>query len=508
MKKRKSDAYLVIGNAHLGMDDNILELFANVANHYNAEVVHLGPLVSEKDVNDYNRVKWALGDGSDNREAERSKDFAVSLQEKQDRVLEGLKWAFGKVTIVVNDRQVLDDPSDEGVEVVWEKYLISKHLNLSSVQPNGEKISNKPITRKCLAYFKRETTSWIAPHPTPAVESFPREGLNQAHNYMTTGSLTNVKNPNNPRSFFQCQNLPACWLVLVDTENGEFHPKQLHVDYLRGDTSHRLEPHVLDDGLVFSSDGVFEVDSEDKANHTTDDHSPWEHMGVLGSVRALNELHQPSVYINGGDAGNFDSVCPHTADFPLDRENFRLVQEFKALRKLLTAQINTDSIVEKILVDSNHHEWVTKMVKKNPWAKGLIDWKTMAETTFSDWHLMIRGNGGAEEIYRFGDFVIRHGDQESGVLQASDDFYKYLGGHYHRFSVFKRAISVGPGCRLGPSYLQGKVTAWQNQMTSLTKHKGVAAASPKIVLHDERKKKSRFAYQGDIFEVDFYKYVE
>jgi hypothetical protein len=365
-----------------------------------------------------------------------------------------------------------------------------------------------PMTKRAMSFFKRLGASCIAPHPIPAVESSAREGLNQAHNYFTTGSLKNVEKPRTPNAFFQCSHLPAAVLVLVDTDNDEFHPCPIHVDYLRGESSHRIDPVVLHDGLVFTTDDVIEVASDDKGMHETDGHSPWEHMGVVGTVRALNELHKPSVFYNGGDAGNFDSVCPHTEHKPREREGRRLMEEFKSLRRFLTAQINVKSIKRRILIDSNHHAWVSQAVAKYPWADGLIDWKTQAETTFRDWEVLLRDEGGDAQVVRFGDLVIRHGDQEAGVTGGEDTFFKYLGGHFHRYRAIKRGTSVGPGCKLGPKYLNGNLTAWQNQVTTLTKYKGKASCAPKIVLHDEVRKKSRFCYRDTIYEVDFYRYEE
>ena len=329
MKKRNGSAYLVIGSIYNGYDEGILEVLGQVAVHYDAQVIHLGKLANEATVARFKKLSWAIGTQVKNADAKKAKAAALDLLSEQEDAIQALKDHFGKITLAANDDQLMEDPTDDDVEVVKDYMSLGRHLFLSSVQAGGNKVSMMPMSKRAMAFFKRIGHSCIAPHPIPATESSPREGLNQAHNYFTTGSLKNVENPRAPSAFYQCSHLPAAVLVIVDQDNEEFHPRHLHFDYVRGETSHRIDPIIIDDGLVFSAEGVDEVKSEDKGVHSTDDHSPWEHLGVLGAVRALNELHQPSVFINGGDAGNFDSVCPHTSHKPLERENKRLMDEFE-----------------------------------------------------------------------------------------------------------------------------------------------------------------------------------
>jgi hypothetical protein len=493
MKVRPSKAYLVIGSAHLGIDLDIVMTFATVAKQYKAELIHLGPITDAPSIDRFHALKDKMGRRHEAEAVKRQEEWLVKLFED----------TFGKVTYVLSSGQSVSMPDGKKTKVVEHEMPLGGHLSLSAVPPTGDKVTASPISKKSRNYYKNRGSSWILPHPTPSVESFPREGLNQAWNYYTTGSLKNPERPANSGDMYQSYNLPCAVLVIIDSKSGEFHARPLHVDYIRSEVSHRLEPMVIDDGLVFSRHGVIEVESEDKACHSTDDHSPYNHLGVLAATRAQNELHQPVVFINGGDASDMEPVSRHTKDVPLARENLRLRDALCDLRDLLDAQTNVKSIKKKILVDSNHHEWLSAFVAENPSLEGWLDWNTLSKDMFSDWDLFLR-TAGENKTFKFGDLACRHGDKEQ-PQQAQEIFGKYLGGHYHRYRVLGRTFSVGPGCRLGPKYLQNSVTAWQNQITTLTKYKGKASCAPKTVLHDESLKKSRFSYQAQIFEVDFYK---
>ncbi|GAG09854.1 unnamed protein product, partial [marine sediment metagenome] len=60
----------------------------------------------------------------------------------------------------------------------------------------------------------------------------------------------------------------------------------------------------------------------------------------------------------------------------------------------------------------------------------------------------------------------------------------------------------GCGTMLGPKYIGGRNTPWQNMVTPITRYRGVTGTSPKCVFHDKSKKTSRFEYRGQIYEVD------
>lgn len=493
MKVRRSKCYLVIGSAHLGVDLDILQAFGAIAEVYEAEVIHLGQITDKSDIDTYHSLQGRSG----------KKHTAEALLKEEARLVQKFIDTFGKVTFVVNPGQSISIPRVKGVTIVEHEMTLGKHLSLSAVAPTGDKVTASPISKRSRNYYKSRGSSWILPHPTPSVESFPREGLNQAWNYYTTGSLKSPEKPSTASDMYQSFNLPCAVFVIVDSENQEFHARPLHVDYIRSDVSHRIEPMIIDDGVIFSRHQIYEASPEDRACHSTDDHTPYNHLGVLAATIAQNRLHEPVIFINGGDASDMEPVSRHTKDTPLARENLRIREALQDLRNLLDAQTTAKSIQLKVLVDSNHHEWLSGFISENPCLNGWLDWRTLSKEMFADWDLFLR-SAGEDKTFKFGDLSCRHGDKEQ-LQTAQEIFGKYLGGHYHRYRVIGRAFSVGPGCRLGPKYLQNSVTAWQNQITSLTKYKGVAACAPKTVLHDEVRKKSRFCYQSSIYEVDFYK---
>jgi len=515
MRKRKSKNYLVIGTVHLGYSHQLLQLFAKAAEYYKAEVIHIGPLCSEKEMRESSKRLSKveeyenLGKDMDDRmrrtmvRLKKESDFWTSNQEER---MGALIKHFKKVTFVVNEESFNDSTKKPaGAKFVYNYMELGPHLKLSSSMPSGDKTTGSPITKRSLLKYRQHGKSWIVPHPLSAIESHVRVGLNQAYNYITTGSLDFQKDPNSTKMFYQLAQDPSAIFVSIDEELGHFHAKPLHVDSFRGEVSHRLEPMILDDGLLISCDSVRELPSSDKASWSTDDHADYEHMGVLGATRALNKLNKPRTFINGGDASDFSSVNRHAKGQPGSVEGLRVVHDLNNLQRLLKAQGEEPSIQERVLLDSNHHEWLTIFVKENPNLKGILDWKTVQKERFPDWNILIR-DAGEDKVYWFGDYACRHGDHEANAKAGSEIFQKYIGGHYHRYHSFRRAFSSGPGCRLGPSYLQNKLTAWQNQIGSLTKYKGKAAVSLKTVLHNEKTKKSYFLFRHEIIEVDFHKY--
>jgi hypothetical protein len=142
---------------------------------------------------------------------------------------------------------------------------------------------------------------------------------------------------------------------------------------------------------------------------------------------------------------------------------------------------------------------------KIPSLKGLLDWKTLAVEFFDNWEIQIR-DAGETPIYWFGDLMIRHGDKESGVVGGSklSQWGKYICGHWHSAKAFRRALQLGCGCMLGPKYVGGRITSWQNQIAYLTKANGVTGAIAKTILHDKKKPVSRMAYRNKVYEIEHY----
>lgn len=523
MKIRKSEAYLVISSVYLGADQDILNIYKQVAKFYKAQVIHLGPTASTKEINLHKKLSKDIAgieqrldylEGPNQVRAESALEMRKSqlgeIEALEEDRIAGLIDTFGKMQFVTTPDLCLNQnftkAYNQKAEHIHHGLELSKYLFLSPIPPSGERTTRSPITAISLDFLKSLGRSWIVPHPVPIVECFPRPGLNEAHSYYTAGALKHSERPTSTRDQYKFAHMPCAVLVILDKANGEFHPKQLHIDYLVGKnspTETHSEPVVLDDGLVFSEKGWKEVGSPDKACLGTDAHVPYTHAGWLGALRAINAKHKPETFIDNGDAGDFDPISHHNEHKPGERENKRLIDTLRGLRSYYDAATSCPSIKNKISIDSNHHEWVTDFVMKNPSLIGMLDWATLATDWFSDWKVLIR-QAGEPEIYKFGDMVVRHGDVDGGVRKADKTFGKYVCGHYHRYAAYRRAVMVGCGAKLGPRYISGQINAWQNQVATMTKFKEVAAINAKVVLHDNALKVSRVAYRNEILEVDFY----
>jgi hypothetical protein len=531
MKKRKATPYLVISSAHLGMDKDILEVFSTVAKYYKAQVVHLGPLATDSEIKEYfklegkvkdleialNSLDYSEGDNYSRYESRYDKlhndlEAAESMFETagavQSKRIATLRKTFGdSIKFVTTKELCLPDAS---VPFIFNGLELSEKLLLAPIPPTGMKTAGKPIQTRSINYLKAlGGKSWIVAHPIPSIDCFARPGINQAYNFFTVGALRHSPFPLATKQQGEFSHMPAAVLVLMDSLNGEFHPKQLHIDYEKNrkpnplNLKQKITPMVLDDGLVFIGSTVIEAKSADKATLSTDDHAPYEHPGTLGALRGLNVLHQPETFINCGDAADFTSICHHIKDELASREGLRLIHDISALRLLLSAQVNTPSIKRKVLIDSNHHEWLTSYIARHPELIEMLDWPSVAARTFPDWDVFIRNDRKRENdnIFMFGDYSLRHGDQETNIINAERMFGKYLCGHWHKYRSYKRAVNLGCGAKLSPTYLKGKQNDWQSQVTSLTKHNDVTACNPKIVLHDKKLQVSRFAYRDGIYEV-------
>jgi len=516
MKQRSKTAYLIVSSAHLGVSEDILATYAQVAKTYKAKVVHLGPLATDQEIRTHAKLKHKvselkamLANASTDRQEEAistklldsANELAAVTNEQAGR-MEALKGAFGKVTYVTTKDLML--PVKAGAaEVVYNGMELSKYIFLSPVPPAGPKSTRAPITANSVAYLKELGCSWIVAHPVPKVDGRPKVGLNEAYNYYTVGGLKHAALPTHTRNQYEFAHMPCAILVLIDNENGEFHARQMHIDYIDKAPGKKTGTMVIDDGLVFLPGKTLEVGSADKATFGTDYHACFQHAGVVGAHRTLNVLHEPETLIDGGDMGDFGSVSHWLESKPGESEGLRLRDDLLGVRSLMDALTNTKSIKKKILIDSNHHEWLTDYISKNPALKGILDWQTLADDMFKDWDVMIR-SAGENKVCKFGDLTIRHGDKDGGCQSAEGIYTKYLCGHFHKFATYRRSIQLGCGARLGPKYTGGQVNAWQSQLATITKYKGVAAVSPKIILHDKVRDVSRFAYRDKIIEVDAY----
>jgi len=521
MKYRKSKSYLIISSSHLGISDNILQIFGNVASTFKASVYHLGEMESKSEYQMIDKIDKKIS----SIESKIEKFTENTKEDVEDRACQDLsdmhkyrecvvksvkgrlntiKKAFkNKVTFVVpSDSKISGDLFSESDSVKYDDVILSKYIILSAIQPVSDVSTIKPTNRNVIQSLKQYGSkySWVVPHPVPSVIPFPRPGLNNAHNYYTVGGLKDIERPTKRQNVYLSSHSPSAILLVVDSNNEEFHAVTLHVDYIQKNGYKRSNPVVLYDGLCFTPDSVKEITSSGRAVFVTDEHEPYYHAGVLGATRTLNSLFQPETFINGGDASDCEPVSRHILDKPGALEGLRLCDMFNGLQKLLKAQTDCKSIKNRILIDSNHHDWVTQFAELHPQLMGMIDWGTISKTQLPEWNVRLR-QGEKSMPYKFGDYTIRHGDQES--FQRAELIFengKYLCGHWHRHQAIRRMVSVGCGCGLNPPYMKNKENDWQNQITSLTMVYNVTAIAPKIVLHSSSGETSRFLYRNEIIE--------
>lgn len=540
-KLAKPRACLVIGNIQLGFDESILKTLSVVAEEYQAEVFHLGNVCTDDEKRMYERrinkirtfekakeeqetklhkaiarakyledveklnAQLRNHDIRSEQEAKRLKkevDILVDAEKYRVEVL--LKW-FPSLKFIANKEQYLIKNHIKK-QLIGGELELSKHITLRSVSANGSKTSNQPITDRAFHYLKTLKSSAIVPHPTPALRSYHREGLNKAWNMYTTGCLFNQDAPNRPSEFFKAVHRPSALLVFIDKESGEFHDRRLNFDTVPCLFGKRPKPAILEDGRVFTGGGYWEVEGANMAVYSTDDHAPFEHRGVLAATRTLVYLTKAETFINGGDAADWHSLCPHNEGKPLYAEGLRFVDDEKAFTRLLNAQADAPWVKTRRLIHANHENWKQRMVARFPFLMGFMDPETVYRRAIPDWDWFVP-KGGSDFTYKFMDIPVHHGDK---VLKLSTALKVYgeksIKGHDHSREELLGAASCGAAAGLGPAFLEGSITKWQNCNATFTGYSGVARYSIKSILHDERKKVSRFCYRGDIYEVAWHEY--
>jgi hypothetical protein len=524
MKTRKTKSYIVLSSCYLGTSEDILAIYSNIAKEYGAETIHLGPVASDREAVDHARLSKKAKQMSDRLDAKISK--GKSRTESIDKLEEDLAFLlsdinridqtvrarvavlaghFKNISFVVPPKSL--PIKNSGVKVIERECVLSRYLYLSGIAPITNNATVRPVNDKALSYLRKKghKYSWIVPHPVPAIVPYPRPGLNQAHNYYTVGSLKHIEEPDSRTDMSRCSFDPCALLVLVDQETGEFFANQLFIDYGEGKGFKLGKPMVLIDGQVFTAAGVKEAKSVDRATACWDDHTPDNHPGVLGCVRACNEMLEPATFINGGDACDMPSVNRHSVGLPGQREGTRILSDIVSLQKLLSAQTEFPSIKTRILLDSNHHGWLDIFVDKNPEVKGILDWDAIAAKFFPQWRFVL-AKKGEQEIVRFGDFAVRHGHQERDLARAEKMFPKgkYARGHAHKFQAVHRAMTIGCGSRLAPDYTENQVNDWQSMFATFTKYEGITACIAKTVFHNDKKETSKFSYRNQIVEAKWF----
>lgn len=543
--------YLVIGNVHLGADPRILQTMASYARYYNMEVIHLGKLITdeEKRMEESRRLRirtWENGleerqtalDTADTpssvdkiqRQIEKmSLDIESDVVESallegfQNCRLESLVHHFGKIAIVVNDEQHfpgLDSyvsQSNGNITKHDSEFHLGLHLMLAAIHPAGDKAGHQPISNIAFRYFRSMKDSFIVPHGAPSLQSFKAEGINKARNFFSTGSLHFEAVPKRASELgFTTNRMPAAVAVFIDTVTGEFHPRHVHIDFADGQFETGI--FILDDGLAFMEQGaVIELKSADKGMFATDTHAPYENRGVVGCVRVGNLLHEPEEFIDGGDTADFESVNRH-AKGPGALEGKRLMNCLSTMARVLDAYTNNQpSIKKKTLLDSNHAVWVDNFIEMNMCLKGLLDWKALSQSIFKGWKVILRDGGDDALAHRFGDLALRHGDAENLRDAVNGSFPKYLCGHWHSTTTFRRGAACGAATNLAPKYVGTNLTSWTNAFAFLSKYKGIASFHIANVLYDKPEggwkeldpftHKARFCYRNKIYSVPFHVYA-
>lgn len=544
--------YLFLSTIHKGYDPEVLELLANFRKHYELMPIHLGKICTDEELKMLTNRQMKIKTFDKQKEeiskvtnmAPRDAELAVveafeylcslgstniadvcweemvpehvehistydkrlltaylggmirqillttevsRLYDAQQTRVDILRGYMPELQFLINDASIL--PGTEGLDdALWNEMNLGAHLKASATMANGDKVTGNPITSRVLSYYRLRGHSWILPHGIPAAEAIPDEGLNQAKNYFTTGSLRFDRHASKASDYYKAKNIAGALMVVVD--NGQFFTKQIFIDEIDGELA------ILDDGLVFFKDKIIEAGRDNTAIHVTDVHLPYQNAGVMGAIKYLAEALRPIYFYDGGDTSNIDSFNPHGGQAWGELENKRFATDLGALRGYTKFIDDLKVFKYKTIIDSNHMDWVDRFLEKVPALKGFIDWDTLGKKYFKGWKIMHRSHA-QDSIVRFMDIVLRHGDQEN-LYQAFLLFVKYIGGHFHRRMGLGRVAKTGPGCNLNAKYLKGSQTAWQNEITTLTGYKGVASFSIKTVLHKENT--SRLLFRNEIVE--------
>jgi len=559
MKKLQTNNYVVVGTAHMGINPDILRVVGQIVKLYNATPVHCGAIATSDEIAMHRRRLEKLRTWqkiSKERAIKKADDIAAKNSELEGKAsvkidnpsIQSLRAVVKNKKVIKKNLEKIDnidaqmaeqeelilaeikeleDAQQERINLL-EKVLgknlllvcnsenmiatsretlghldLGGFLEVSSMPANNDKVSGAPITMRTHHALRIRGKSQIVAHTIPHARSLTQHGLNNALNLISTGSLLFPSNlPMRISEAYSSLMLPSCVLVSVNADTGEFHHQRIRIYQVGNDV------FALHDGQIITAKGVKESDEADKAVHTTDEHTPHEHMGCVAATVSLIDLHKPYAYISGGDTADFESVSRHTADKPGSRENLRLKDDLNSMVRYLETVSRTGVThkpTERTMLDSNHADWLTQFIDINPSLKGLLDWATVAVTYLRGWDVYLR-TAGADKGYKFADLMIKHGDKEQTVATAGNIYRNYLGGHHHSYQELGDALFVGPLCKLGPKYLQNSATSWQNQITTLTKYKGIGSKHPRIVLHNDSKQTSTFSYRGQIYEVPFFKY--
>lgn len=416
-----------------------------------------------------------------------------ALEAAQAARIKVLKELFPKIKWVLSEEQAIqfnELVAGFGVNYLGTKFNIGK-FDALSMPANTPKTAGAPITPRTIAALAASGNSAVMPHAIPMSDSRAKEGLNNARNYFTTGSLT-ARNEeiSGTKDLYRGKHLPGGVVCVFDNDNN-FYANNLLVE--KGSNY-----FLAEDGLLFTATSVFNVDGGKCAVVLTDSHVPWQAKDVaLAACEAAAEMNADT-FIHNGDLDEGEGVNRHAQSSPGMLEGKRIINSLNAVEGFLGRLVDLSGCKKFVWTLGNHESWYTQFVEKHPVLKGLLDWKSLA-SRYSKWDIIQR-DPGENRVFRFGDLVLRHGDQES-LQSAIESFGKVMNGHWHRYYRMGQSGILGCSCELGPSYLDNNITAWQLQFATLTIGQGgKTQTSYKTVLRNG-KGGSSYCFRNEIITI-------
>ena len=493
-KEVKSYNFLVVGCAFDGMDKEVLQVLSTFYKHMNCkEVIHLGPVVTEIEKNLARRRLDLLRtiDRSKIKKLKKATNDLETLEYTQNSRIQQLTDAFdGKVLFCAGEEGILPE-TRPGVELGTDA-VFGKSLVLAGVLPAGENVSSNPCTTRAKRYWHRfGKASIIMPHPISVLESFAADGVNKAKIFVTTGCLHATRDIKRHADLKEAQKQPGAIFVCYDDKNDEFHLKRLVFRKIDNKLC------VLYDDNVYFSNKVVSVDS--LALHGTDPHGKKVHPAAISCLLDAASLLNPGMIVDGGDMGDFESISHWNQKKKKKVSNCDLLQEFKDWKLLLDKLQERCEVI--LGVDSNHtDEWRWKFLDENPQFESLIGDDGLLIP--KNYHKRYLSKHGVPDVLYVGDLAIRHGHQES-LQQGYDMYQQYLGGHWHCWNEFGRAVQIGPMCGFAEDYLGGRETRWILMFSTISTYKGKSQVNAKVVLFNEKEQTARYCANGKIYEIKY-----
>lgn len=492
-KDTKDKAYLVIGTAERGADLHVLHVLSLLAQDLNAIPVYAGALATLDEIAMYNRrVHRVRTFEEENREKKtdlykQDKREIAALIQKQDRRINILKNNFRDITFVTNSELYIPEGLVNDLKVISHLDLSPK-FTATPVAPNGNKISGNPLTPRAVEMYRYFNNSCVCPHPILATRLFKKEGINHAYMFSTTGALRFAKNAKRQSESFEHYTHPGAALINI-SEEGYYFIQRVAVDKVGA------EVFALFDGKRYSnSEGVKKVASADRLTAITDRHKPYDDKGVYAAFQLLTGIHKPDTVIDMGDTVDMESLNHHAEKGTGARWNKYLANDIDLLTQA-SSELKRMAPVASIL-ESNHHEWLTRYVNENPELDGLLDGNTLNRNLFGG---IVRWDGPGSHSYEWGDLKLRHGHNDTSVINLAREHIKAVNGHYHTYEEFMDAQRMGCACNMNLPYIRGTMSSWLHQIACAGRYKGVSRLNVKTVL--QSKGKIVFPYQGKIIRV-------